>query len=79
VLVGPRDLADVRLRQIERGVLVAMGAATVALLATEPAVRRLAGQAVRLALTTWLPAAVVREVRDAWQRAAEAPPTHEGV
>lgn len=78
-LVGPRDLSDERLRQIEMVVLAAVGLGGLALLVTQPAARRLASRLVRVGLTTWLPAVVVREFKEAWRRAEVAPPTHEGV
>jgi hypothetical protein len=78
-LVGPRDLSETRLRSIERGMLVGLALGAVAILVASRPARRVAGRAVRVALTTWLPAMVMREVRNAWRRSAVAPPTHEGV
>lgn len=78
-LVGPRDLPDERLRQIERAVLVGLAVGGLIVLATQPAARKLVRQALRVGLTSWLPALVVREFGEAWRRSAVVPPTHEGV
>lgn len=78
-LVGPRDLSDARLRSIERTLLIGLAAGALAVLAVSRPARRVAGHAARAALTAWLPAALMREVKDAWRRAAVVPPTHEGV
>lgn len=60
----------------ERAVLAGLVVGGAWLVARSPAARRLVWQLVRVTLTTWLPALVAREVRDAWREAGRhAEPT----
>jgi hypothetical protein len=53
----------------ERAALAGLAVGGAWLVARSPAMRRLVWQLARVALTTWLPALVAREVRDAWREA----------
>lgn len=48
------------------------------LIARFPTARRVAWQLVRVAATTWLPAWVASEVRQAWRQSAHEPGTEGG-